>query len=309
MTSVSPELLQTVGEARRRFMELVAEVRPEMHRYCTRMTGSVFDGEDVVQEALARACYALAEMDSPPPLRPWLFRIAHNAAMDFIRSYEHRNVEAVADMERVMDTAGSADAGLETGPDGERVEAALQVFARLPAVQRSALAFKDVLGLSLEEAAAAMETSVGAVKAALGRARASVAAATAAAPDRARGSDVERMRRYADLFNARDWEALRAMFSEETQLHVVSRHQQRGPGASVYFTRYAQSAPEERLHLVVGRVADRPVLAVFRGGAAPGAGDGRPAYFILLDWHGDRIARVRDFRYVPYIAAEADFTF
>ena len=41
-------------EARDRFMELVDELRPELHRYCARMTGSVFDGEDVVQDTLAK---------------------------------------------------------------------------------------------------------------------------------------------------------------------------------------------------------------------------------------------------------------
>ena len=47
---------------RERFLALVAEVRPELHRYCARMTGSVSDGEDIVQETLARAYYALSEL-------------------------------------------------------------------------------------------------------------------------------------------------------------------------------------------------------------------------------------------------------
>jgi len=130
------ELLATFTEARQRFMDLVAEVRPELHRYCARMTGSVFDGEDVVQETLAKAYYALAEMESPPPLRPWLFRIAHNTALDFLRRYEHRNVDAVTDREGVAEMTEAPEPA-ERGPDGERVEAALQVFAALPPVQRS----------------------------------------------------------------------------------------------------------------------------------------------------------------------------
>src|SRR5262244_4356835 len=92
-------LLPAIAEARQRFMDLVAEVRPELHRYCARMTGSVFDGEDVVQDTLAKAWYALAEMEAPPPLRPWLYRIAYNTAMDFLRRYEHRNVDSTADLE------------------------------------------------------------------------------------------------------------------------------------------------------------------------------------------------------------------
>src|SRR5881397_3822152 len=103
-------LLPAMAEAQQRFMDLVAEVRPELHRYTTRMTGSVFDGEDVVQDTLAKAWYALAAMDSPPPLRPWLFRIAHNTAMDFLRRYEHKNVDAAADMEVLVDAASSRNA-------------------------------------------------------------------------------------------------------------------------------------------------------------------------------------------------------
>ena len=276
-------------------------MRPELHRYCARMTGSVFDGEDVVQETLAKAYYALSEMESPPPLRPWLFHIAHNAAMDFLRRYEHRKVEATADIEEVMDMSGSPLLE-EHGPDGERVEAALTVFAALPPVQRSALALKDVLGLSLEETARTMDVSVAAVKAALVRARANVAAERARGETRAEVVDLGRLRTYADLFNARDWEALRALFGEETRLDVVSRTQRRGPSAAQYFTRYTEIVRLEDLRAEAGWVDGVPAIAMFRP-----ASSSRPVYFIRLDWRDDRIARVRDFRYVPYIADEATF--
>jgi RNA polymerase sigma-70 factor (ECF subfamily) len=296
------DLLATMAEARQRFLELVTEVRPELHRYCARMTGSVFDAEDVVQDTLAKAYYSLAEMDSPPPLRPWLFRIAHNTAMDFLRRYEHRNVDAVADMEVVVDTV-KANEPEERGPDGERVEAAIKVFAALPPVQRSALALKDVLGLSLEDAAATMGISVAAVKAALVRARANVAAASAPGATATGTVGVEQLRRYADLFNARDWDALRALFGEETRLDVVSRYQRRGRSAAQYYTQYSELAGLEDLRAEAGWVDGAPAIAMFRP-----ASNSRPAYFIRLHWHEERIAQVRDFRYVPYIADEAIFT-
>ena len=75
-------LIATLEEGRRQFLALVDEVRPELHRYCARMTGSVADGEDVVQDTLARAYYQLPELKELPPLRPWLFRIAHDPAID-----------------------------------------------------------------------------------------------------------------------------------------------------------------------------------------------------------------------------------
>ena len=93
--------------------------------------------------------------------------------MDFLRRYERRNVDLVAEVpERIDDD-------VELGADDPTlVEAALAVFVTLPPVQRSALVLKDVLGHSLEETAATMGLTVGAVKAALVRARANVAASS-----------------------------------------------------------------------------------------------------------------------------------
>jgi RNA polymerase sigma-70 factor (ECF subfamily) len=296
------EVLTSTAEARARFLSLVAQLRPDLHRYCARMTGSVFDGEDVVQETLAKAWYALAEMESAPELRPWLFRIAHNTAMDFLRRYEHRNVEATADVEVIADMREAREPD-ERGPDGERVEAALKVFAALPPVQRSALALKDVIGLSLDEAAATMGVSVAAVKGALVRARANIATAKTADTTEAGSVDLERLRRYAGLFNARDWDGLRALFGGETRLDVVSRYQRRGSSAAQYWSAYPDIAQAEDLRAEPGWVDGVPAIAMFRPAASS-----RPAYFVLINWRQERISEVRDFRYVPYIADEARFT-
>src|SRR5215468_9490036 len=67
------------------FLETIANLRPSLHRYCSRMTGSVLDGEDVVQEALFQAYRKLDTFDDSRPLAPWLFRIAHNCSIDFLR--------------------------------------------------------------------------------------------------------------------------------------------------------------------------------------------------------------------------------
>src|SRR5688572_31218812 len=93
-------------ESRQRFLELASEIRPELHRYCARMIGSVADGEDVVQDTLARAYYELAELKELPALRSWLFRIAHNRALDLLRRHEHKLREP---LERAMDFAADPD--------------------------------------------------------------------------------------------------------------------------------------------------------------------------------------------------------
>jgi RNA polymerase sigma-70 factor (ECF subfamily) len=67
------------------FLETISTLRPALHRYCARMTGSVTDGEDVVQESLFEAYRNLDRFDEGRPLKPWLFRIAHNRCIDFLR--------------------------------------------------------------------------------------------------------------------------------------------------------------------------------------------------------------------------------
>jgi RNA polymerase sigma-70 factor, ECF subfamily len=67
------------------FLETISTLRPSLHRYCARMTGSVMDGEDVVQETLFEAYRKLDKFDESRPLKPWLFRIAHNRCIDFLR--------------------------------------------------------------------------------------------------------------------------------------------------------------------------------------------------------------------------------
>ncbi len=291
-------LLPTMMEARDRFMDLVDDLRPELHRYCARVTGSVFDGEDVVQESLAKAYYALGQMMETPNLRPWLFRIAHNTAMDFLKRYERKNVDLVADVPERADVE-------ESEVDPELVEAALSVFVELPPTQRSAIILKDVLGHSLQETAATMGTTIGAVKTALTRARANVARTRhgALAPSRP-VSEEERatLKRYEDLFNARDWSGLRALLGEESRLDIVSRLQRRALDAG-YYDRYAEILKTEDIRAEAGFVDGVPALAMFRP-----ASSSVPAYFVLLESDAAGITLIRDFRYIPYIASGAQFS-
>src|SRR5580692_5195052 len=98
-----------LADAREQFLALVEGVRPELHRYCARLTGSVIEGEDIVQDALAKAFYALSLSADVPQLRPWLFRIAHNAALDFLKSHGRKYTEVHADIEAI--------AGFDEAPD------------------------------------------------------------------------------------------------------------------------------------------------------------------------------------------------
>lgn len=283
------QLHTSIARAREDFLGLVDSIRPELHRYSARLTGSVIDGEDIVQDALAKAFYRLTLTPEVPPLRPWLFRITHNAALDFLRSHGKKLTDPHADMSEFV---GS----YEDEPDPFAARLALARFLRLPVIQRSAVILKDVLGHSLEETAETMETSVMAVKAALVRGRGNLRSID---PSSARGEDIERARleRYAALFNARDWDGVRALIGEDCRLDLVSKSQRRGDEVSMYFGRYAEEDVAVRVGFVDGRLA----LAGYVGGASD------PSYFILLTWEQGRVQAIRDFRYVGYIADEAEF--
>src|SRR6202008_56531 len=86
------------------FLETITQLRPPLHRYCARMTGSVMDGEDVVQEALFEAYRKLDQFDDRRPLKPWLFRIAHNRCIDFLRK---RGVRVEAETTAMVPDAGN----------------------------------------------------------------------------------------------------------------------------------------------------------------------------------------------------------
>jgi RNA polymerase sigma-70 factor (ECF subfamily) len=270
---------------------MVEGIRPELHRYCARLTGSVIEGEDIVQEVLAKALYALSLQPEIPMLRPWLFRIAHNQAMDFLKSHARKLTEVREDLE---DVAGYVDR-----PDPAIVRAVLGRFLALPVVQRSAVILKDVLGHSLEETAETMGTTVLAVKSALVRGRARLLHEAEAEAEHRGAADATTkaaLDRYAALFNARDWDGVRALVSDDCQLDLVSKSQRRGKAVGMYFARYEK----EDVSLRVVRLEGQLVLAAYVSGTA------RPAYFVLLGWNAGRVASIRDFRYVPYVAAEAD---
>lgn len=272
--------------------QLMGELRPRLHRYCARMVGSAFDGEDVVQEAMANALEAFpmaGEIDNP---QAWLIRIAHNAALDVLRRRKRQgpadSADALAD---VADDLSQADARVAAAAE-------LETFLQLPTMQRSTVLIADVLGHSLAETADILDVTLPTVKAALHRGRGRLRELVATAPDalvNLSPVDRERLRAYADRFNARDFDALRALLSEEVRLDLVNRRRLTGrKDVAPYFARYDEATG---WHVSPGWAGDRPVLLV----GDPSIAADVVAYVILLDWVDDRIAAIRDFRYATYV--------
>lgn len=277
-----------------------SELRPELHRYCARLMGSVIDGEDVVQDTLIRAFVGLKDVEETPPLRPWLFRIAHNRALDLLRA------RAVRAAEPIEAASGVADA---TGPDPEEaqmrreaVATAVSRFAELPIPQRSVVILKDVLGESLAGIAELLDFTVDAVKGHLARGRTRLRMINARGePSAAARPASPAVAHYVALFNQQNWDALRALLADDVRL-VQSAHPPRVGAADVgrFFTVYAKV---DHLKLAPAWLEGREVIAVFEGDAGP-----KPSYMMWLDWRGGRITFIRDYRYVRYAIADAELS-
>jgi RNA polymerase sigma factor (sigma-70 family) len=115
------------------------------HRYCARMTGSAIDGDDVVQDVFVKAIDARSTSGPIDNPEGWLFRIAHNAALDFLRS------RARIKTTQLDDEAEIAPAPQADTPDADVVAVSFHAFLQLPVLQRCAVILKDVLGHSVEE--------------------------------------------------------------------------------------------------------------------------------------------------------------
>jgi RNA polymerase sigma-70 factor, ECF subfamily len=271
---------------------LMAELRPRLHRYCSRMVGSAIDGEDVVQEALAKAAEGFPAEGGIERPESWLFRIAHNAALDTLRRRKRQAaIRSDIDLADLADTSAAADARVAAA-------ASLAAFLHLPAAQRSCVVLIDVLGHSLTETADILSFSLAAVKAALHRGRARLKeladAPEGPAPSLA-AAERERLRAYADRFNARDFDALRNLLAEDVRLDLVNRRRLAGrTDVSAYFGRYAEISD---WRISPGLAEGRPALLV----SDPADPTGAIGYVVLLDWADGRIAAIRDFRFAAYV--------
>src|SRR5215218_1126830 len=283
------------------FERLLAELRPRLHRYCARMTGSVIDGEDVLQETLVKAIEAFPHTGPLANVEGWLFRIAHNAALDFLRRRARR--EGVQDGNEALETIADPDSAIERR---QAAAASLRTLMRLPVAQRSSVILMDVLGHSLEEISEVLESTVPAVKANLHRGRQRLVELAAEPDDRAppvlAEADRQRLAAYVARFNARDFDALRAQLADDVKVEVVNRTRLSGRGeVGRYFGNYSQT---DDWRLAPGLVEGRPAVVALD----PDQPASPPLYFMLIDWRDGRLLNVRDFRYARYVVDGAELS-
>jgi RNA polymerase sigma factor (sigma-70 family) len=297
-------------DRRAELVALAGDTRPELHRYCARLMGSVIDGEDVVQDALLRAYAALPELAQTTPLRPWLFRIGHNRALDLLRG---RAVRTAEPMDAAPDIADPASPDpMDALMRQEAVNTAVSRFAELPIPQRSVVILKDVLDETLAEIAALLDLTIDAVKGHLARGRARLREINAEAttlPEVRTAS--EAVRRYVALFNQRDWDGLRALLADDVKLNQSSHPMRIGSeDVGLFFTLYGESGSVWLAPAWLngseggrdgGRNGGREVIAVFDDRADP-----KPSTLMWLEWRDGRISFIHDYRHVRYVVADAE---
>jgi RNA polymerase sigma-70 factor (ECF subfamily) len=279
----------------RAFLETVSDVRAQLHRYCARMTGSRLDGEDLMQETLFEAYTKIETLDDARRLKPWLFRIAHNRCIDFLRRRDARERAESA----YSDDIGVVAAEPATTDAHRAIE---RLVGHLPPKERACVLLKDVFDYSLEETAELVDSTVGGVKSALSRGRAKLAdlpAEPTGEPSRPLDPDTARLlQRYVDLFNRHDWDGVRGLTSADARLRVADCFD----GllrSSPYFVEYERNP--ETWTMEFGAIDGEPVLLVlFQRGD-----QWQVAWPVRVHVAGRVIDRIEDYYACPWVIGNA----
>ena len=241
---IDQELTDPLKRAWHKFIERTEPLRPELHRFCRSLTGSVWDGEDLVQDTLMRTFVRCAGLTHPiENPRAFLFRIASNLWIDRLRTTHEWPTSNVP--ETIQPEVPSFP---------EIRDAANHLVSNLPPMERAAILLKDVFDLSIDEVSTALETTQGAAKSALHRGRMKLKSASdKPAPARRSTAHVSAalLDRFVDAFNAHDIKGLTALMREDAIGEIVGLGSEFGRGnigresgnSTLYVTLFMASEP------------------------------------------------------------------
>jgi len=256
----APAALQRARRGdRKAFGKLTEPYRRELIAYCYRLTGTLTEAEDMVQEAFLRAFRGLDSFEGRASLRAWLYRIAHNLCLNHVQ----RRPPVWQSLEEVGETGlrDRAPDAAEAGQERENVRLGFVALVQsLPPRQRAALVLRDVLGWSAEETARILETTVPAVKNALARARQTLASHPSGG-DPADVRDLaasdpdaqETVAQWVDAFEKGNTERMVALLTEDWRLPPPAKARRIGYNAvrakdAVVYGQEASKRREERTH-------------------------------------------------------------
>ncbi len=154
------------------FDELVGPHEKRVYALCLRMLGDREDALDCAQEAMLRIWRALSSYRRQASFSTWVYRIATNTCLDFLRK---KKVRPSVSLDALTD-AGFSPADDSARPDlhaeglAQR-QALSEGIASLPPEMRAALVLRDVQGFSYEEVSAILDAPLGTVKSRINRAR------------------------------------------------------------------------------------------------------------------------------------------
>jgi RNA polymerase sigma-70 factor (ECF subfamily) len=304
------------------FHELTEPYRRELQVHCYRILGSAQDAEDLVQETFLAAWRGIEDFEGRASLRAWLYRIASNRCLNFLRNTGRRSRQTRAPelppdrpeptlveplwLEPYPDALLEGVPDSSPGPDAryESREAVGLAFVsgvqHLPPPQRAVLVLRDVLGFRAAEVANMLDTSEPAVHKALQRAR-------AAFETRLPAHDLERaplprsqreralVGRFADAFESGDIDAIVALLSDDAWLTMPPWPlQYQGRAAIGGFLSTVPAAGQlERFMLVPTRANGQPAFGKYL--SDPHGAIARAVGLMVLTLAGDRVAAITAF--------------
>jgi len=136
----------------RAFEAIFRRYHQEIYRYCLAILGNAEDARDALQNTMVKALQALPGEDREIQLRPWLYRVAHNEAVELVR---RRGATAPIDAELEDPADGFANAVATR----ERLRQLLHDLAELPERQRAALVMRELSGLEFAQIGEFFDTS------------------------------------------------------------------------------------------------------------------------------------------------------
>jgi RNA polymerase sigma-70 factor (ECF subfamily) len=251
------------------------------------------DGEDIVQEAFFEAYRKLDTFDDSKTLKPWLFRIAHNRCIDFLRKKKVRaELEAVSALPDYVPPLNPSHLNIRPAVN--------RLVVNLPPMERACVILKDVLDYPTEEIAELVDSTVGGVKSALNRGRSKLAA-LANSPQREQPLTTEAsklLQLYVERFNRHDWNGVRQLTSADARLLVADGFAGRLIDAP-YFSEYEVRAGEWELR--VGTVDGEPVIIGLRRDDIAW----KPRWIIRIERAGGRITRIADYVFCDWVLSGA----